>query len=180
VTPACPTSPHPADEGRQTTKETDVRKTITAALAASMVFGALALPQAQAGKKKKAPKRTERVAEANYQGPAVGVGGAGICSPNTLGCFPFALGVGEKYISVEIADTVPVGVFASVTQDLDGDTFADTSTDICGSSTEPILVEEGVEVTVFLWEGPGVTTAGDPCPGIVTQGKITATISNMP
>ena len=157
-----------------------MRKTITGLLAASMVFGALALPSAQAGKKKKAPKRTERVAEATYQGPAVGVGGAGICSPGTLGCFPFALGADEGYINIEIADTVPVGVFASVTQDLDGDTFADTSVDICGSSAEPIQVEPGVEVTVFLWEGPGVTTDGAPCPGVVTQGTITATISNLP
>ncbi|HEV2756446.1 MAG TPA: hypothetical protein VG318_11800 [Actinomycetota bacterium] len=157
-----------------------MRKTITGLLAASMVFGALALPQAQAGKKKKAPKRTERVMEASYQGPAVGVAGGGICSPNTLGCFGFPLGAGERYINVDIVDTVPAGVFASVTQDLDGDTFADTSVDICGSSAEPIQVEEGYEVTVFLWEGPGVTTDGAPCPGVVTQGTITATISNLP
>lgn len=156
-----------------------MRKSITAVLTAGLVLGAVAVPAAQAGKKK-APKRTERVAEASYQGPAIGAAGRGICSPGTLGCFPFGASATEKYVSIEIADTVPSGVFASVTQDLDGDNFADTTVDICGTTPEPVQIEPGIEVTVFLWEGPGVTTAGNPCPGGATQGTITATFSNLP
>lgn len=147
-----------------------MRKIITVALSAALVVGAFGAPAAEAGKKKAKPRK----ASAMYEGPAIGIAGAGICSPDTLGCFGFGTAANEKFVEVEIVDDLGTPVFASVTQDLDGDNMADTSVDICGKSTEPIPIDGGYEVTVFLWEGP---SASPPCASVVSSGEINVTFN---
>jgi hypothetical protein len=144
-----------------------MRKIITLVVATGLVLGAFAAPSAQAAKKK--PKA--RTATANYEGPAVGVLGAGVCFPGTLGCFGFGTAATEHNVEVVIEDSAGTPVYASVTQDLNGDNQADTSTGICGASDGPIPIEAGYEVTVFIWEGPGPSPV---CAGAATSGTITA------
>ncbi len=141
-----------------------MRKLATIILSASLVLGAFGAPAADAAKKKKA-----RTATAPYDGPAIGAAGLGICFPGTLGCFAFGTASNEHNVEVSIEDSAGTPVFASVTQDLNGDNQADTSTDICGASEGPIPIESGVEVTVFIWEGPGVSPV---CPGFASSGTI--------
>ncbi len=143
-----------------------MRKVITLILATALVLGAFAAPSAQAAKKKK----KGRVATGTYDGPAIGAAGIGICFPGTLGCFGFGSAANEHSVEVKIEDNAGTPVYASVTQDLNGDNQADTGTNICGASEGPIPIEAGYEVTIFIWEGPGTNPA---CPGVATSGKIT-------
>jgi hypothetical protein len=124
--------------------------------------------------------RTERSAEAEYAAPAAGAGGGGVCSPGTFGCVSFALGAGETYVKIEITDAGGLAPYGSWGQDLDGDQLADNGGGFCGATDGFVQVEEGYEVTVFIWEGAGTTEAGDPCPGGATSGTVKGTFSNLP
>jgi hypothetical protein len=145
-----------------------------------LVAGLYSAPAAEAKKRKKKPKKPtkiERVAEGAYSAPAIGALGVGVCSPGTIGCVGFPTAPGELFVSVEITDTLGTPVFASVTQDTNGDNQADSSVDICGASTEPIPIEPGFEVLVFVWEGPGPSPV---CAGTSSSGTIKMTFTNMP
>ena len=146
----------------------DMRKIVMVVLSASLVFGAFGAPAADAAKKK------ARKASATYDLPAIGAAGIGVCSPGTIGCVDFATASGERKVSVEIVDSAGTPVFASVSQDLNGDNQADVSTDICGKSDGAIPIEPGFGVTVFIWEGPG---ANPVCPGFASSGTINLTFS---
>lgn len=148
-----------------------VKKAIAVALALGMLGGALIAP-AQAGKKRK-PKRVERQAEASYTG-AFNVlyfssGG------QNFGGVAFPTGGSEKFVALEIKDASGLPSFATIGQDLDGDSFADTSHEMCGKTEEPIQIEPGYDVTVFLKQGP--CNGG---PALVTEGTVAATFSNLP
>jgi hypothetical protein len=145
-----------------------MRKLITVCLTAMLLVAAFALPQAEAKKKK------VRKVSGAYSAPSIGAGGLGVCSPGTIGCIPFALAAGEKFVSINIVDQSGQAVFASITQDLNGDNQSDTSTDICGATEEPVAIEPGYEVTVFIWEGPGPAPL---CAGVATSGEIQAEFS---
>ena len=145
-----------------------MRKIVMVVLSAALVLGAFGVPAADAAKKK------ARKASATYDLPAIGIGGLGICSPGTIGCVGFGTAANERKVEVEIVDSAGTPVFASVTQDLNGDQQADTSVDICGASDGPIAIEPGFEVTVFIWEGPG---ASPVCPGFASSGTINMTFS---
>ncbi len=148
-----------------------MRRTLIALLAVFLMAAVLGGPAM--AKKKKKPK--PRTATGAYQAPAIGALGLGVCSPGTIGCFDFASTTGEYFVDVTVADAASPMVFASVGQDTDGDDNVDTSTDICGSG-EDIPIQPGFGVTVFIWEGPGLTAAG-PCPGASTSGEIEVTFT---
>lgn len=154
-----------------------MRRTITTLLVLSLIGGAFAAPAANAAKKKKKPKRVERTAEGTYDLPAIGAGGLGICFPGTIGCIAFGATAEEKFIEVSVKDQLGQNVYASVSQDIDGDNRGDQGFNICGSTTEPMPIEPGVEVIVFIWEGPGIRP---PCAGASSSGKVTVTFSNLP
>ena len=142
-----------------------MRKIITVVVSAAIVLGAFGAPAADAAKKKAKPRK----ASATYDAPAIGAGGAGICFPGTIGCVSFGTASNEHFVEVVVEDSAGTPVFASVTQDTNGDNQADTGTDICGASEEPIPIEPGAPITVFIWEGPG---ASPVCPGVATSGTI--------
>ena len=146
-----------------------MKRSIAAAVVLVVSLGALA-PVSSAKK----PKRVTRTAESLYDAPAIG-SGAGICPNATNSCARFPTGVGEKFLTLEITDSTGLPVYATVGQDLDGDTFTDQSTIVCGKTTDPIAIEPGIEVVVFPW-AVGRTT----CPGVATSGKVKATFSNLP
>lgn len=148
-----------------------MRKPIMVVLALGVVIAGLT--PGQAANKKKVKKVT-RVVESVYDAPAIG-SGAGICPGATNSCGRLAAGSKEKFVTIEITDATGLPVYATVSQDLDGDSFSDESTTICGTSTEPISIHPGVEVIVFPW------AVGRPsCPGLATTGVVKATFANLP
>ena len=148
-----------------------MRKLLVAALAVGLVAGSVAT--AEAGKKK-APKKTTRVVEASYVAPA-----RFFWAPtgDNIGGAAFPTGTGETYVSVAIEDDAGMDVSAAVGQDPEGDSTVST-TAFCTSTEDPVPIEPGLEVTVFVYVGP--CTSPQPAPAFATQGTIVATFSNMP
>lgn len=153
-----------------------MRKALAVALAAGLLAGAFVGP-AEAGKKKKKPVKTERVAESTYDGPAIGSSDiGGVCLVATNSCGNFLALPEEKYMSVEITDSAGFPVSASVSWDTDGDGISDTGFEVCGKTEEPQEIDPSYEINVFVWALPSPT-----CPvAIATTGTIKATFSNMP
>jgi hypothetical protein len=146
-----------------------MKRLLILALVVGLVAGALTA--AEAAKKKKKKTRT---AESTYEAPAIGSGG-GVCLGATNSCGNIATGPDERFVEIEIIDEAGFDVYATVGQDLDGDSLTDSSTEICGKSKEPIPIEPGVALTIFPW------AVGQPdCPGVATTGTVKATLSNLP
>lgn len=148
-----------------------MRKLLVAAVVAGLVAGSVAT--AEAGKKK-APKRVTRVAEATYVAPARFYWAP---TGDNIGGATFPTGPGESFVSVTIEDDAGMDVSAAVGQDPEGDTTVST-TPFCTSTEEPVPIEPGLEVTVFVYAGP--CTSPQPAPAFATQGKVVATFSNVP
>lgn len=140
-------------------------------LAASLVFGSFA--SAEAGKKKKKPKKVTRVEEATYIAPARFYWAP---TGDNIGGVKFATGPDDKFISLEIEDNFGQDVSAAAGQDPEGDGTV-TTTPFCTKTEEPLAIEPGLEVTVFVFIGPCTTPLG---PAVATQGTVTATFSNLP
>jgi hypothetical protein len=148
-----------------------MRKLLIVAVVAGLVGGAVAT--AEAGKKKM-PKKVERVAEAAYIAPARVYWAP---TGDNIGGARFATGANESYVSVTIEDAAGMDVSAALGQDPEGDNTVST-TDFCTSTEEPMPIDPGLELTVFVYVGPCTSPA--PAPAFATQGKIVATFSNIP
>ena len=146
-----------------------MRKILVVGLAAGLVFGSLA--SAEAGKKK--PKRVERVDEQAYAAPAYFYWAP---SGDNIGGVKFATGPTDKFVSIEIKDAAGMDVSGSVGQDPEGDGTVAT-TPFCTKTEEPLPIEPGLEVTVFVFVGPCTTPPG---PAVATQGTVVGTFSNLP
>ncbi len=154
-----------------------MKKTIAVALSLGLLGGALVAP-AEAGKKKKKPQRVERVAEIQYEAPAIGTATAGgFCLRPTNSCGDIATGSTENFVKMEIDDASGTAVAFTLGQDTDPETFG-TETQygkFCGTTgDEPIKIQPGFALVVFPW------LLGPTCPSIATQGGVTATLSNLP
>ena len=147
-------------------------KSIGVGLAVTLCVGALALP-AEARK----PKAQKRVIELPYAEAAVGAAGAGVCFQGSSCLFYGAPAAGEKHFAVEIEDDLGQPVPASVIQDTNGDgnflVTDDLTVGICGATDEPVELEPGKAVSVWVWRA-GVNP---PCPGTASSGTATATFS---
>jgi len=155
------------------------RSILTSLLVAVVIFGlAGQLPIASAAKKKK-KKRVERTAEAQYVGFS-GLRGAveGACDAPPVGCVSIPIEKGERWVSVEVADTAGQPVWASVYTYGYSDP-ATTHEHVCGASEEPFAIAPGVtELVVVVTQTTGGATS--PCIGPATVGTVTATFSNLP
>lgn len=154
-----------------------MRKLIVTCVMLGLLAGALIAP-AEAGKKKRKPKRVERVAEGTYDNPAIGVPGvAG--SSSAGGAAEFGLGATEKFVSVEVKDAGGQAVSATLSQEQDPTTPSwNIIATFCGKTDEPIEVLPGVPVRVSVYTVPG---PDDPtCTGPASSGKIIGTFSNLP
>ena len=148
-----------------------MRKLVVIALVTGLLAGAVA--SAEAGKKK-APKKVTRVAEATYIAPARLYWAP---TGENIGGAVFPTGSTERYVTIDIADDAGMDVSAAVGQDPEGDGTVAT-TPFCTSTEEPVAIDPGLEVTVFVFVGPCTDPA--PAPAFATQGTITATFSNLP
>ncbi len=155
-----------------------MKKALVILLGFSLVVGALVAP-APAAKKKKKPKRVERTVESKYEAPAIGTAqtGNGVCFRPTNSCGDIATAANEAFVMVEIADRSGTKVGFSLGQDTDPNTFGTEKDlgDFCGATAEPVAIEPGLPIVVFPW-----MIGSTSCPGIATQGTVTATLSNLP
>ncbi len=118
--------------------------------------------------------------ELAYSEPALGTAGLGVCFQGTSCLFYGPPAAGETSFSVEIEDDLGHPVPATVIQDTNGDgsylATDDLSVGICGKTEEPVDIEAGKAVSVWVWRA-GATP---PCPGTATSGIATATFSRKP
>lgn len=153
-----------------------MKKLIATCLTLGLLAGALAMPAD--AKKKRKPKRVERVAEGTYDNPAIGIPGvAGTSSAG--GAVEFGLASNEAFINVEITDDAGRPVMATMSQDSDpSDTTWEIFATFCGTTDGPVDVVPGlaVRVSVYTISGPDHPT----CVGPATSGTIKATLSNLP
>ncbi|HVF53322.1 MAG TPA: hypothetical protein VNC78_06900 [Actinomycetota bacterium] len=151
------------------------RSAVVSVLVLVLALGVLA--PAQGAKKKKkppAPQKIERVVEFPYTCPCTGslqIGTLGTPLGN-FGGGAFAIGAGEIYLTGEATDTSGMPIPVGISQD-DGTGFNAPVGDFCGATEAPILLNEGMEVRVFV----GSLSV---CPGVALGGDITFTLSNMP
>ncbi len=148
-----------------------MRKSAVILVLAALVAASFAGP-AEAGKKKKKPKRVERTVEVAYEGLAVGVGGVtGAC----LTCSSVVTGPDEIFMTVKVEDDVNPGAGVRFSYDTNGDGTNDTGFNVCGETTEPISLPGGVDLTLFNYP-----TYVDCPAGFALSGKAIVTLSNMP
>lgn len=159
-----------------------MKRTIAVALALGLLVGAFAMP-AEAGKKKKKrkPKRVERVVEWDYVCPCPGVIQLGSLAGTNIGGGPLAPGLGETYVKITSADTSGLPVLVSINQDLDGDGGNNLVADFCAHPEAPedqeaVEINEGLEMRLFIATG----TCEDGSPSIPLGGTLTVTLSNLP
>jgi hypothetical protein len=145
---------------------------IRVGLVVALCVGAVALP-AEARK----PRPQKRVIELPYAEAAIGAAGAGVCLQGSSCLFFGAPAPGERHFAVEIEDDLGQPAPASVIQDTNGDgnylVTDDLTVGICGATEEPVELEPGKPVSVWVWRA-GATP---PCPGTATSGTATATFS---
>ena len=152
-----------------------MRRALAAAITACLACGIVALPAGAAKKQK------PRVVEFPYSEAAVGAAGAGVCFQGSS-CLFYGPPVGkERFFAVEIVDSLGVPVPGSIIQDTNEDgnflVADDLTVGICGATDEPVEIEPGKAVSVWVWRVPGVSP---PCPGSATSGVATGTFSTTP
>ena len=148
-----------------------MKRYLVVLLALSMVFATLT--SAHAGKKK-APKKTTRVESVDYFAPAYFSWNP--TGEHNIGGVSVPTAMGENFVSVEIEDMTGMPVSAAVGQDPEGDGTV-TTTDFCTSTEEPLPIDPGLEVVVFVFVGPCTSPPG---PAFATQGTVHVTLSNIP
>lgn len=154
-----------------------MKKTIAVALSLGLLVGALVAP-AEAGKKKRKPKKVTRTAEGTYDNPAIGIPGV-VGTSSAGGAVEFPLGPKEKFLSLEITDSSGQPVTATLSQDSDPSTPSwEIFATICGATDEPLEVLPAVAVRVSVYTTPGPEQP--TCTGPATSGTIAATFSNLP
>ncbi|MBA2725950.1 MAG: hypothetical protein H0U53_08175 [Actinobacteria bacterium] len=144
------------------------------------VVGLVALAAGSFGAPAGAAKRKAkpRVIEFPYTAPAYGTAGFGLCFQGESCLFYGPPAAKERSFSVEIEDELGREVYASVIQDTNGDGSYlrndDLTVDFCGKTEKPVEIEPNKDVSVWVWQGPGVTS---PCAGTASSGTVTGTFS---
>lgn len=154
-----------------------MKKILVLVLALGLVFGSITT--AEAGKKKRKPKKVTREVQGGYDAPSLVA--VGTCSQTgAIGCVAIVTGPKEKYLTATINDTHGLPAYVSIGADTDGDNSDDTSYgSFCGTTEEPIKIDPGTEL--HLWVGFQADPGFAGCvPGIATMGTIDVTLSNLP
>ena len=148
-----------------------MKKAIVVAVTAALVAGAFVGP-ADAGKKKK-PKKVTREVAFEYVCPCVGAFQLGGLTGTNVGGGPMPVGL-ESYLTAVAVDASGQPVPVSIQQDLDGDGGNNPVGEFCGETTEPMQINPGLEIRVF------VGLPSPDCPGPAAGGTINFTLSNLP
>jgi hypothetical protein len=119
-------------------------------------------------------KSESRTESRTYIGPSM----LRYCFKESLGCAAFPTRKKDRYVSIEIDDASGRPVRAIVSQDELNPSLG--STDICGETTEPVRIQGGLPVFVFL-PSEAAVFYGTPCTASVaaapTMGNVEATFS---
>ncbi|MDQ3963937.1 MAG: hypothetical protein M3277_08530 [Actinomycetota bacterium] len=154
-----------------------MKKTFATCLAIGLLAGALIAP-ADAAKKRK-PKKVERVMEAAYDNPAIGIPGV-IGSSSAGGAVEFGVTTTEAFVDVEITDDFGQPVIFTMSQDTEpgGTGSWEIFGTWCGGTEEPVSIAPGIAVRVSVYTMPGPNQPS--CMGPATSGAVKATFSNLP
>ena len=169
---------NPRNQSIHGIEEETVKKAFSVAIMVGLVAASLAVP-AEAAKKKKAPKRVERVVEWKYEAPALGSpDSGGVCLRPTMSCIDIATGATERYITIEATDATGTAIAIEIGQDTDPAAFGTEHNVgvVCGKTTEPLEIQPGAPIVGFPWALGGITCPG----GFATNGTIKAVLSNLP
>lgn len=157
-----------------------MKNRIAVAVSLALLLGAVASPTALAGKKGKKNKKVTREATGEY---AVSLGTTHAPSPFWIGSpignvtsVQFPVGVGERYVTVEIEDASGLPAGGTITADTDGDpTIQEVVANFCGKTEEPVKIPSGpIQVAVKS----GVCEDGTTV--LATSGTVAVTFSNIP
>ena len=154
-----------------------MRKPLVLLLVLGMLFGSIV--SAEAGKKKRKPKKITRKVQGQYDAPSlIAVGFCG--QTGAVGCVSIVTGPKEKFLKATINDAHGLPAYVAISADTDGNSQDDTTFgSFCGTTEEPIQVEPGVEL--HMWVGLQADPGFAGCaPGIATSGTIDVTLSNLP
>jgi hypothetical protein len=150
-----------------------MRKTVVAGVVLTLACAAAGGPAGAS----KTPKPKKRTIALQYAEPALGAAGAGVCLQGSSCLFYGPPAAGERRFAVVIEDDLGMPVPASVIQDTNGDgnflVTDDLTVGICGATDEPVEIEPGKAVSVWVWRAG----ASPPCPGTATSGTATATFT---
>lgn len=150
-----------------------MKRSIIVALVLGLLAAMLVAPEAGAAKKKPKP----RIFEGSYTCPC-GVQAAGQGPAWRLGSgeggFQVPVLAGETRLSLELTDESGLPVYFQISQDVDGDgtIYEYSNGEGCGATTEPVELEPGAPITVFIQSG-----TCDAGPGLATGGTFKATLS---
>ncbi len=150
-----------------------MKRILVVALTAGLVAGALVAPAEAGKKKKKKPQKVTREVVFDYVCPCIGRYQFGGATGTNLGGGPVSVGL-ESYLTAVAVDDSGQPVHVAINQDTNGDGFNDDVGEFCGETTEPMPINPGLEIRVFV---------GDPqpgCPGPALGGTITFQLSNLP
>ncbi len=133
---------------------------------------------AEAGPKRK--KRVERMEEVSYSCPCGTRVGA-----DTKGVMLFGFGgvtwetkAIERYITIEISDSLGGPVSAIIAQDTNpGNSVYEGRQDVCGETEEPVKITPGTPIDIYFYVG---TCADAQTLSHPTTGTVTVTFSNLP
>lgn len=155
-----------------------MRRIIGAVLIFGLMFGAIST--AEAGKKKKKPKRVERKVDYEYTAPSPGISGVVGACMTVLGvegtaCQDTPVGPKDLYVMVSVEDATGQPTNFDLAQDSDPSPGLEIFASGCGETTDPVAITPGLPLRV------SVTAIGGPdCPGAATTGTVKITLSNLP
>ncbi len=152
-----------------------MRRIIAVTLGLTLVTALLGAAPVAAKKK---PKKVVRTYSEPYEASSVGSADASGTCVDTNGCVFLGVGPTENYLSFEVVDDTGLPVAVTVGQDSDtSDGFITRIADVCGKTEEPIQIQPGLQVTIWIWALPSATLQ---CFGAGTTGSFTAKLSNLP
>lgn len=157
-----------------------MKKTIAVALSLGVLAGALVAP-AEAAKKKRNPKRIERVVEFDYVCPCPGLYQFGGATGTNFGGGVLPIGSRETFVKITAADVSGTSILVSINQDTDGDGFNNQVADVCAppegsQDRKAAKVNKGLELRLFIETG----RCDDGTPSVPLGGTLTVTLSNLP
>lgn len=149
-----------------------MKKSLATLISIGLIFGAFAAQPAEAKKKRK-PKRVERVVEFNYTCPCPGILQLGTLTADgtNIGGGGVAPGA-EVYLTAVSEDASGMPVSVNFNQ-IGASGFNESRGTMCGETEEPIALTPGADVNIFI-------DGFDPTCGLGAGGTLTITLSNLP
>lgn len=149
-----------------------MKKSLATLISIGLIFGAFAAQPAEAKKKRK-PKRVERVVEFNYTCPCPGILQLGSLTADGTNIGGGSVSPGaEVYLTAVSEDSSGMPVSVNFNQ-IGASGFNESRGTMCGETEEPIALTPGADVNIFI-------DGFDPTCGLAAGGTLTITLSNLP